>query len=413
MVDQFDWNAIDGILFRFSGNSPYDEQLNAVYSMTMDDIDMADLFVENADAKVLAPFMMTNLRGSVANSITYCLPSLTDSQKGHITQLLSGCTISYVTYTGATKKVRGPIDLEKAAKEALTHHTHASTQPIITIELPVGPAIQVPAQANNSIIDTPAPSDFIPATYTSSSSIVNAIVPSPSKAIPSDTTKMVDSNAVATPVTALSGMPAHFGRTFYPQSQSVVFPRLPTTVSLPNSPIASSLQPLWHKASHKGRNAICHHPNPTVLQITNRHRSVVFHRLPKPVSRMTKRHRDALKITLPTPERLPLKEEAKDTNQDGRLHRVSRSSNKQGKRDWTIQPKASPRLASVERNQSENTDLSLKTRMTRARRLSLKYSDYGETDWIGQIAKSICPQENRKIWKREHQISKIQKKREH
>eukprot|EP00536_Pseudo-nitzschia_multiseries_P018839 jgi/Psemu1/57559/gm1.57559_g len=135
MVDPFDWNAIEGIRFRFKGNSPYDAQLNDLYSQIMDDIDMEDLFVKNADAKVLAPFMMTNLRGSVVNAITYCLPSLTASQKGHITQLLSGCTISYVTYTGATKKVRGPIDLEKAAKEALIHHAHASTKPIITIEL--------------------------------------------------------------------------------------------------------------------------------------------------------------------------------------------------------------------------------------------------------------------------------------
>eukprot|EP00536_Pseudo-nitzschia_multiseries_P019158 jgi/Psemu1/59257/gm1.59257_g len=135
MVDPFDWNAIEGIRFQFKGNSPYDEQLNALYSQIMDDIDMEDLFVENADAKVLAPFMMTNLHGSVVNAITYCLPSLTASQKGHITQLLSRCTISYVTYTGVTKKVRGPIGLEKAAKEALTHHTHASTKPIITIEL--------------------------------------------------------------------------------------------------------------------------------------------------------------------------------------------------------------------------------------------------------------------------------------
>eukprot|EP00536_Pseudo-nitzschia_multiseries_P018746 jgi/Psemu1/57148/gm1.57148_g len=63
--------------------------------------------------------------------------------------------------------------------------------------------------------------------------------------IPSDTTKMVGSNAVATPVTALSGTPANFRRTFTLQSQSVV-----------------------------------------------------FHRLPKPVSGITKRHRDALKIKM-------------------------------------------------------------------------------------------------------------------
>eukprot|EP00536_Pseudo-nitzschia_multiseries_P006398 jgi/Psemu1/15128/gm1.15128_g len=58
-------------------------------------------------------------------------------------------------------------------------------------------------------------------------------------------TNMVDSNAVATPVKALSGTPANFRRTYNPQGQSVV-----------------------------------------------------FHRLPKPVSRITKRHRAALKITM-------------------------------------------------------------------------------------------------------------------
>eukprot|EP00536_Pseudo-nitzschia_multiseries_P017000 jgi/Psemu1/48883/gm1.48883_g len=65
MVDPFDWNAMEGIQFRFKGNSPYDEKLNAVYSQIMDDTDMEDLFVESADAKVLAPSMMSNLRGSV------------------------------------------------------------------------------------------------------------------------------------------------------------------------------------------------------------------------------------------------------------------------------------------------------------------------------------------------------------
>eukprot|EP00536_Pseudo-nitzschia_multiseries_P005758 jgi/Psemu1/13399/gm1.13399_g len=118
MVDPFDWNAMEGIQFRFKGNSPYDEKLSA-----------------SADAKVLAPSMMPNLRGSVVNAITSYLPSSTELEKGHITQLLSGCTISYVNHAGAAKKVRGPIDLEKAAKEALTHHTDDSTKPFITIEL--------------------------------------------------------------------------------------------------------------------------------------------------------------------------------------------------------------------------------------------------------------------------------------
>eukprot|EP00536_Pseudo-nitzschia_multiseries_P017867 jgi/Psemu1/52944/gm1.52944_g len=84
------------------------------------------------------------------------------------------------------------------------------------------------------------------------------------------------------------------------------------------------------------------------------------------------------------------------------LERRGRRHEPRWEKGWTIHPKESPRLASAERNQSENTDLSLKTRMTRARRLSLKYSDDGETDWNKQIAKSICSQENPKIWKREH-----------
>eukprot|EP00536_Pseudo-nitzschia_multiseries_P018888 jgi/Psemu1/57815/gm1.57815_g len=416
MVDQFDWNAIDGILFRFSGNSPYDEQLNAVYSMIMDDIDMADLFVENADAKVLAPFMMTNLRGSIASSITYCLPSLTDSQKGHITQLLSECTIAYVTYTGATKKVRGPIDLEKAAKEALTHHTHASTQPIITIELvitewqfkstwrahrfdkvyaipipvpsscagippvtPVEPAIPVPSQTNTALTfndklieqlkqerhgDTlqhvippkskhpkttcPANGGLFPikpiesevaqtiqvpkqCTFESSNDTSPVIVSSGTtdlvhttpidpnnvetslncspngesvsfRRVRSDSFRRAtsssrtpiqcqDKSTVTAPSVTPSALtrfghhsvpppvPANFGWTFNPQNEIATFHRSPKIISLPNSPIASSLQPLWPKASHDNCHAICPHPNPTVLGIT-------------------KRHIDALKITL-------------------------------------------------------------------------------------------------------------------
>eukprot|EP00536_Pseudo-nitzschia_multiseries_P015031 jgi/Psemu1/41031/gm1.41031_g len=71
-----------------------------------------------------------------------------------------------------------------------------------------------------------------------------------------------------------------------------------------------------------------------------------------------------------------LKEETKEPNQDGRLHRVSRSSNKQGKRHWTIQLKESPRLASNDMSQKIEPQVFC-----------------GETDWKEQIAKSICLQE--------------------
>eukprot|EP00536_Pseudo-nitzschia_multiseries_P004898 jgi/Psemu1/11211/gm1.11211_g len=137
MADLFDWNAIEGIRFKFKGNSPYDEQLNTLYSTILDDTDTEHLFVESTttDAKVLAPAMMTNLRGSVVNAITYPLPHLTELQKGHITQLLSSCAVYYIAPNGDSKKVRGPVNLEKAAKEALANHADASSKPSITIEL--------------------------------------------------------------------------------------------------------------------------------------------------------------------------------------------------------------------------------------------------------------------------------------
>eukprot|EP00536_Pseudo-nitzschia_multiseries_P019588 jgi/Psemu1/61680/gm1.61680_g len=93
--------------------------------------------------------------------------------------------------------------------------------------------------------------------------------------IPSDTTKIVDFNAAATPVEALSETPATFRRTFNPHSQSVALHHLPAPVPLPKSPGASSLQPLWSKVSHTGSRVILLHTNPTVLRITKRHRDAL------------------------------------------------------------------------------------------------------------------------------------------
>eukprot|EP00536_Pseudo-nitzschia_multiseries_P016857 jgi/Psemu1/48149/gm1.48149_g len=88
----------------------------------MDDIDMMDLFIVKDDTtKILAPNTMTCLGGS----------------KGHIPQLISGRTINYVPTSGIQRKVRGPIDLERAAKEAIANHNNddPSSQPIVVIEL--------------------------------------------------------------------------------------------------------------------------------------------------------------------------------------------------------------------------------------------------------------------------------------
>eukprot|EP00536_Pseudo-nitzschia_multiseries_P019183 jgi/Psemu1/59360/gm1.59360_g len=126
---------------------------------------------------------------------------------------------------------------------------------------------------------------------------VNATIPSGATGIVHTNTKTVNSNAVVTPVEALSGPPANFRRTlFNPQSQSMlVFRRLPKPASLPKSPGASSLQPLWSKVSHEGRQMIDFDVVATPSNITAR---VPFSTRQLQVVCLTKRHRDALKVKL-------------------------------------------------------------------------------------------------------------------
>eukprot|EP00536_Pseudo-nitzschia_multiseries_P012628 jgi/Psemu1/32688/gm1.32688_g len=140
-------------------------------------------------------------------------------------------------------------------------------------------AIQFPAQATSSIIDTPAPSDLLHATYTSTSSIVNASVPSPYKAIIlSDTTKIVDSNAAATPVEALSAAQAPFRWTFTPQHDIATFRRLPKSAPSPSPPSGTLGE------ATDLPNAI-----PAYIRSLRTH---------APVLRLSKRHRDALIVKL-------------------------------------------------------------------------------------------------------------------
>eukprot|EP00536_Pseudo-nitzschia_multiseries_P015768 jgi/Psemu1/43789/gm1.43789_g len=103
--------------------------------------------------------------------------------------------------------------------------------------------------------------------------------------------------------------------------------------------------------------------------------------------------------------RPPLKEEAEDSNQGGGSTGFRDPATSKGKEAGRLSRKGRPGWHQLKgiNIQSENTDLSLKTRMTRARRLSLKYSVVKQ---IGrnrlqrasarkeQIAKSICPHEN-------------------
>eukprot|EP00536_Pseudo-nitzschia_multiseries_P015339 jgi/Psemu1/42127/gm1.42127_g len=91
-----------------------------------------------------------------------------------------------------------------------------------------------------------------------------------------------------------------------------------------------------------------------------------------------------------------LKEETKELNRGGGSTRF-RDPEKtgKGKEAGRLSRKGRPGWHQLKgiNIQSENTDLSLKTRMTRARRLSRKYSVVENRDRNEQIAKSICPQE--------------------
>eukprot|EP00536_Pseudo-nitzschia_multiseries_P016325 jgi/Psemu1/45774/gm1.45774_g len=283
MPTPFDWTPIFGIEFRFASasNPTAAASLNKAYSEIIDKYELSELFLTR-DAKEdkgpleIAPDPQLHILNCIAKTIAINLMDPDEVTKGHIANLLSKCVIEHVRNNGSRKRMRYKTEFDAAAKHTI--RTNTDEEPIVLFELtithwrfnnkwrpdlfmhaytgdpssatasraqfanlqqrkPVASeahmAIQFPAQANYSIIGTPAPTNLLPATYTSTSSIVNAIVPSPYKAIPSDTTKMVDSNAVATPVTALSGTPVNFRRTslFNLQWQSVVFHRLPTPVS--------------------------------------------------------------------------------------------------------------------------------------------------------------------------------------
>eukprot|EP00536_Pseudo-nitzschia_multiseries_P018380 jgi/Psemu1/55357/gm1.55357_g len=333
MPTPFDWTPIFGIEFQFmsASNPSAAASLNKAYSEIIGTDELSEFFVTRKEEGPLeiAPDPQIHILNCIAKAIAINLIDPDEVTKGHISTF-SQCVIKHVRNNGSRKRKRYTTEFDAAAKHAI--RTNTDEEPIVLFELtithwrfknkwrpdlfmqaytgdpssataprarfanlprrkhikpksvplqrkPVASeahmAIQFPAQANNSIIDTPAPTDLLPTTYTSTSSIVNTIVPSPYKAIPCDTTKIVDSNAAATPVEALSETPATFQRTFNPHSRSVAFHHLPTPVSLPKSPGASSLQPLWSKVSHTDSHVLLPHTNPTVLRITKRHRDAL------------------------------------------------------------------------------------------------------------------------------------------
>eukprot|EP00536_Pseudo-nitzschia_multiseries_P016630 jgi/Psemu1/46977/gm1.46977_g len=323
--------------------------LNQAFSQHLYYEETESLLITHKDGtKTLGLNPVTILRELIIDEIFDCLPSKarTETTKQHIVALFKLSTMWHIAANGSLGRIRNKATLDAAARQAIANHSpvlclqmhiphwgfktdwwpydfmsvydtniysspkKSNTRKATTVadkspnasrarfanltqRTPVASdthmAIQFPAHATNSIIDTHAPSDLLPATYTYTSSIVNAIVPSPYKAIPSDTTKIVDSNAAATPVEALSTTPATFQWTFTPQNDIAKFRRLPKSAPSPSPPFGTL-------------GEVTDHPNATPAYIRSLQTPCCNQICPKttyqPVLRLSKRHRDALKVKL-------------------------------------------------------------------------------------------------------------------
>eukprot|EP00536_Pseudo-nitzschia_multiseries_P017047 jgi/Psemu1/49075/gm1.49075_g len=269
MPTPFDWTPIFGIEFRFASasNPSAAASLNKAYSEIIGTDELSEFFVTRKEEGPLEIALdpQIHILNCIAKAIAINLIDPDEVTKGHISNLLNKCVIKHVRNNGSRKRMRYKTEFDAAAKHAI--RTNTDEEPIVLFELTIThwrfknkwrPDLFMQAYTGDPSSATASRAQFanlLQRKYTTTKAappdapILAPITPAEAKnvnaTIPSDSTKMVDSNAVATPVTALSGTPANFRRTFHPQSQSVV-----------------------------------------------------FHRLPQPVSRITKRHRDALKIML-------------------------------------------------------------------------------------------------------------------
>eukprot|EP00536_Pseudo-nitzschia_multiseries_P000193 jgi/Psemu1/430/gm1.430_g len=304
-----DWTPIFGIEFRFASpsNPTAATSLNKAYSEIIGKDELSEFFVtregkEEEGPLEIAPDPQLHILNCVAKVIAINLIDPDEVTKDHISNLLNKCVIKHVRKNGSRKQIRYKTEFNAAAKHAI--RTNTDEEPIVLFELTIThwrfknkwrPDLFMQAYTGDPPSATASRAEFanlLQRKYTTPKAappdapILAPITPAEAKNVTTTIssgapgsvhTKTVNSNAVATPVKALSEPPANFRRTlFNPQSQSMlVFRCLPKTVSLPTSPIASSIQPLRSTASHEGRHAICHHPNPTVFQITKRHRDAL------------------------------------------------------------------------------------------------------------------------------------------
>eukprot|EP00536_Pseudo-nitzschia_multiseries_P000442 jgi/Psemu1/1006/gm1.1006_g len=181
--------------------------------------------------------------------------------------------------------------------------THTSADAVVTTSHSPGPSFSphaihlVPVQANNAVVNTPAPSALPPATHTSSSN-VDAIVPSGTTALVCMTTS--PPNAVATPLNSTApNIPRYtWTWTYSPHSESVLFHRVRSDSFLHATSSSPPDQRRQEKSSivtapsvsPSAKTRFGHHSappcEPANFQWTfnPQNDTVMFHRLPKPAT---------------------------------------------------------------------------------------------------------------------------------
>eukprot|EP00536_Pseudo-nitzschia_multiseries_P004482 jgi/Psemu1/10057/gm1.10057_g len=328
MLTPFDWTPIFGIEFQFASasNPTAATSLNKAYSEIIGKDELSEFFVmregeEEEGPLEIAPDPQLHILTCVAKAIAINLIDPAEVTKGHIANLLNKCVMKHVRNNGSCKRMRYKTEFDAAAKHAI--RTNTDEEPIVLVELTIThwsfnnkwrPDLFMQAYTGDPPSATASRAQFanlLQRKYTTPKAtppdapILSPITPTaaknvnatiPSGATGSVHTKTVNSNAVATPVKALSGPPANLRWTFNPQGETETFHRSPKPATVPLKP--PSRFPLSDSFAD----------DPVFsCPIQSKHRDYSFplcHRNcfkpdhPPVLIRLSKRHRDALKIKM-------------------------------------------------------------------------------------------------------------------
>eukprot|EP00536_Pseudo-nitzschia_multiseries_P002079 jgi/Psemu1/4838/gm1.4838_g len=314
MPTPFDWTPIFGIEFQFTSasNPSAAASLNKVYSEIIGTNELSEFFVTRKEEGPLeiAPDPQLHILNCIAKAIGINLIDPNAVTQDHIANLLNKCVIKHVRNDGSRKRMRYKTEFDAAAKHAI--RTNTDGEPIVLFELTIThwrfktkwrPDLFMQAYTGDPSSATASRAQFanlLQRKYTTPKAappdapILAPITPAEqaknvNATIPSETTKMVASNAAATPVEALSATQAPFRWTFTPQHDIATFRRLPKSAPSPSPPSGTL-------------GEVTDLPNATPAYIQSLQTPCCNLLCPKPkyqpVLRLSKRHRDALIVKL-------------------------------------------------------------------------------------------------------------------